>query len=497
MDFLHPADWLVIVAYLAAMIVMGWWLGRGQTSTRDYFLGGKDIPWWGVSLSIIATETSALTFITIPAAVFLEGGNLGFIQVVLGFVTARVILAMFFVPLYFGGEIYSPYQLLRDRFGKASGQTASVFFLIAGTLAAGVRVYVTCIPIELILGIKISWAIVLFVSLSLIYTFLGGIKAVIWTDALQFFFLVGGGLFAAFYIPSLLPQGWSGMMEMAGAAGKLEWLNPLPSSDTLMGMPYNLVMGLVGGAIFGMSTHGADQLIVQRVLTCRNIQDGRRSLILSAVVILPLFLLFLFVGVGLWSYFEVADMKIPLPEGTAGFKQADYVFPIFIITETPVVARGLLIVGILSAAMSSISSALSALASVSTMDLLKPLLKSDDPGRLLRFSKVSTIGWGIVLAAVAFLTRDVKSALPIAFKLTGLTSGGMLGAILLAIIWHRGSSLPVVTGMLTSLAGMIFISVRFGSEVAWPWYAAIGAALTVVTATLLRTILAPPQDPGP
>ncbi len=486
MNFLHTVDWFLIVTYLMAMIAIGWLLGRGQKSTRDYFLGGKDVPWWGVSLSIIATETSALTFIAIPASVFADKGNLGFVQLVFGFILARVVLAVWFVPKYFAGEIYSPYQLLQQKFGNAARNTASVFFLIAGTLAAGVRVYVTCIPIELILGINISTAIILFVTLSLIYTYMGGIKAVIWTDAVQFFFLFGGGLFALFYIPSLMEGSWSQMIDIARASEKLSWLNPTPEAGAPFAMPYNLIMGIIGGMTFGMATHGADQLIVQRVLTCKNIVDGRKALLLSAAVILPLFLVFLWVGVGLSSYYATHQFQIPLPEASVGFKQNDYVFPIFIISETPTFLKGLLIVGILSAAMSSISSALSALASVSTMDLFKQLARDKSDASLMRISRKSTLGWALILALVAFLTRNVETALSIAFKLAGLTVGGMLGAILLALFWEKGSGKAVVGGMLASLIGMAVIQSQFSNVVGWPWYALIGSALTIFVACLLQ-----------
>ncbi|HAV61903.1 MAG TPA: hypothetical protein DCY13_06020, partial [Verrucomicrobiales bacterium] len=366
MTHLSVADWFVIVAYLVGVICFGVRLGRGQKSTRDYFLGSRGISWWGVSLSIVATETSALTFIGVPAIAF--GGNLAFIQIIIGYVIARILLAVVMVPHYFKGEIYSPYQMLGDAFGPGARRTASVFFLIAGTLAAGVRIYVTCIPLQLMLGFGddgIIVAILLFVGLSLIYTYIGGVKAVIWTDAIQFLLLAGGGLFAFIYIPTQLTGGWDAIWPAASEAGKFAWFN---GSFTLAA-PYNIWMGVIGATFLVMSSHGADQLIVQRVLSCRSVGDGRRALALSAVIIFPLFLLFLMVGVLLWVFYQQNAFAITLPEAQPGVGKNDYVFPIFILTEIPVVMKGFLIVAILSAAMSSVSSALSALASVSTMDL--------------------------------------------------------------------------------------------------------------------------------
>src|SRR3954471_6519923 len=221
--YFNPGDWTVIVLYLLGIVGLGVWFGKDQHTTRDYFLGSKNIPWWGIGLSIVAAETSALTIIGVPGMAF--GSDIAFLQMIIGYVIARIILAIVMVPHYFKGEIYSPYQLFADAFGAPARQTAGGFFLISETLAAGVRVYVACIPVQLMLGIKVFPAIVLFVALSLIYTYIGGVKAVIWTDAVQFGLFLAGGLFTIFYIPTLIDGGWAAVMSQAGAAGKTHWLN--------------------------------------------------------------------------------------------------------------------------------------------------------------------------------------------------------------------------------------------------------------------------------
>src|SRR5436190_6364124 len=196
-SYFNFSDWTIIVAYLAGIIGLGVWFGKDQRNTRDYFLGSRNIPWWGIGLSIVAAETSALTIIGVPAMAY--GGDMAFIQMIIGYVIARIILAVVMVPHYFKGEIYSPYQLLENSFGIGARRTASVFFLVMETLAAGVRVYVACIPVQLMLGINVLPSIILFVLLSLIYTYIGGVKAVIWTDAVQFGLFLAGGLFTLFY----------------------------------------------------------------------------------------------------------------------------------------------------------------------------------------------------------------------------------------------------------------------------------------------------------
>src|SRR5436309_4116177 len=235
MKFLSVADWSVIILYLLGIIALGVWFGKDQRNTRDYFLGSKNIPWWGIGLSIVAAETSALTIIGVPAMAY--GENMAFIQMIIGYVIARIILAVVMVPHYFKGEIYSPYQLFANAFGPATRQTAGGFFLISETLAAGVRVYVASIPVKLMLGDKvlgvgtgdpILGAILLFVILSLFYTYVGGVKAVIWTDAVQFGLFLLGGVFALFYIPSLVDGGMNAVFHQAADAGKLHWLNAMP-----------------------------------------------------------------------------------------------------------------------------------------------------------------------------------------------------------------------------------------------------------------------------
>src|ERR1051326_4319754 len=261
-SYFNPADWIVIVLYLLGIIGLGVWFGKDQHNTRDYFLGSKNIPWWGIGLSIVAAETSALTIIGVPSMAY--GGNITFLQIIIGYVIARVILAIIMVPHYFTGEIYSPYQLFANTLGPSARQTAAGFFLLSETLAAGVRVYVASIPVKLMLGDKvlgfgtgdpIFGAILLFIGLSLLYTYIGGVKAVIWTDAVQFGLFLAGGIFTLFYISTFFEGGATQVLSEALAAGKLHWLNPHFS----LAAPFNIWMGIIGGTVMTMSTHGAEQ----------------------------------------------------------------------------------------------------------------------------------------------------------------------------------------------------------------------------------------------
>ena len=512
-SYFSAGDWGVILLYLFGIIALGVWFGKDQHNTRDYFLGSKNVPWWGIGLSIVAAETSALTIIGVPAMAY--GGNIAFLQMIIGYVIARILLAIVLVPHYFKGEIYSPYQLFANTFGPGARQTAGGFFLLSETLAAGVRVYVASIPVKLMLGDRllgfgtgdpILGAILLFVLLSLLYTYVGGVKAVIWTDAVQFGLFLLGGLFALCYIPALVDGGAAAVFARASEAGKLHWLNLAPPPGTswltfLLGSPFNIWMGVIGGTVMVLSSHGAEQLIVQRVLACRSVADGRKALVLSAVVIFPLFLIFLLVGAMLWVFYQGHPFQIALPEPRpgSGIKANDFIFPIFMMTEVPHVLKGFLIVAILSAAMSSVSSALTSLASVSTMDFVKHVLPGKSEGFFLRFSKTSTIIWGAILILIAYLSRQVEFVVNAAFSLRGLTSGALVGGLTLAVFWRKGRALPVVAGMLASLGVMTLIQVlpqwsrtrdfwmaHVGTEIFWPWYPLIGALITIATASVVR-----------
>ncbi len=514
MNQLSAADGAVIVLYLCGIIGLGVVFGRDQRTTRDYFLGSRNVAWWVIGLSIVAAETSALTIIGVPAMAY--GSDLAYVQMILGYMIARIVLAIVMVPHYLRGEIYSPYELFANAFGPAARQTAGGFFLLSETLAAGVRVYVACIPFQLMLGLQVLPAIVLFIALSLIYTYIGGVKAVIWTDAVQFGLFLLGGVFALLFIPTLVDGGWAGVLARADAGGKLHWLNTQFDAAresgfggfvrALLAQPFNLWMGILGGTFVTMSSHGAEQLIVQRVLACRTVADGRKALVLSAVVILPLFLIFLLAGAMLWVFYQSHPFRLPLPEVRpgSGIQANDFIFPIFMLTEVPHVLRGFLIVAILSAAMSSVSSALTSLASVSTMDFVKPLLPRGSEAFYLRFSKGSTLFWAAALMLVAYLSREVTFVLNAAFALRGLTSGALLGGLLLVVFWRQGRAGPVIAGMLASLAAMTAIQLLpklsltralwlrwVGPEIFWPWYTLIGTGITLSVAWAVRGLVRP------
>ena len=526
---LSAGDWVVILLYLGGVTTAGLLLSRGQRTRRDYFLGGRSLSWWTVGLSIVATETSALTFIGVPAmangrlrqgpdgSVLAEGGNLLFLQIVIGYILARVVVAAVMVPHYFRGDVYTPYQLLRRAFGPAPRYLAAVLALVNMCLQAGVRVYVTAIPVMIVArtvlpGWGIWHSIVLFTGVSLVYTALGGIRAVVWTDVIQFFVFFAGGLFALLYIPTLLhapggATGWPALLELGrdklqiwswGLASREAhpglWSWVVASLARLLGGDFNIWMGLVGATVGVMVSHGADQLNVQRVLACRDAAGGRRALLLSAVVVGPQFLVFLLVGVGLYAFylqsgFDFGALPPWDPTGASHEPKADYVFPIFIVTQMPPLVRGFLVAGILASAMSSLTSALSAISSVAVMDLLRPLTRlGQRPGRELAVGRGGTVVAGLALIVIAWWAKDAPLVFNLVFQFAGIFSGAKLGALLLAIWRRRGRGGPVIAGMLTSTAVMalvVWATKRGLLRINWPWYPAIGTLVCLAVARAL------------
>jgi solute:Na+ symporter, SSS family len=523
MQYLKFGDWIVIGIYFVAILWIGLRAGKGQKNARDYFLGGRDISWWAVGFSIVATETSALTFIGVPAISYM--GNYQFIQLIFGYIIARILIAVYMTPLYFKGVVYSPYQMLADKYGEGARRVAGFFFLVTGTLAAGVRVYVVCIPIQLALGVNPMTAILIFVGLSLVYTYFGGLKSVIWTDTAQFILLIFGGLFTFFYLPTLIDGGWGTVFQQAALEDKFKWLDFGLRSTT----PYTLWMGLFGVTFLVMFTHGVDQLIAQRVLACRNAEESRKALYLSAVFIFPMFLLFLGIGTLLWVYYQ--NRPFPIEPVVDGEFKPDFIFPIFIFTVLPTWIKGLLAVGLLSAAMSSVSSALSALASVTIMDFYRPWVEKlkvssgngngngneqgKDGGagesgsaletesdlqstakqdvKDLAHGRLATLIWGVLLIGVSYSFKDAKFLIATALGISGWTAGALLGGVVLAMTRKKNEHpAPLIIGMALSLAAIIWI--QGSTKIAWPWFTPIGLAITLTCALGLHPLFSRRTD---
>jgi SSS family transporter len=497
------ADWVVVGIYLAAVALVALYVSPGQGSTREYFLGGRTIPWWAAALSIIATETSAVTYIGIPREAY--AGDWSFLQLVIGFVAGRLFLAFFFVPVFYRHEVVTVYGYLERRFGGAVRTTAAVLFLLGRVIGSAVRLFAGCLALEVALGWPLEWTIIGLGAFGTLYTIAGGIRAVVWTDVLLGLTFIAGGLIATAYILADLPGGLEGILSDPDLPQKTRVFHAaldFTRSDTLLA-------GLAGGFVLTLATHGTDQDIVQRILTCRDARRGGLSLAASAVMILPLMALFLAVGTLLFFH----GRGSPPP---ADLNQA---FPRFIVTELPAGIRGLVMAGLLAASISSFTSVLNALASTIVTDFYRPLrarlAREAAEGHLVLASRLATLASGIAVIALAVAFRGSKeSVVNLALQVLTYFYGALLGAFLLGIFTRRGTGATVVAGMLASVPAVLLLQVRQLLEdpalapsaargllerlpagvsewiaaavplVAWPYWIIIGTAVTVAVGAI-------------
>jgi SSS family transporter len=465
-------DLVVLLVYLVGVTAWGSWLGRGQRGGTDYFLGNRSLPWLAVMLSVVATETSTLTFLSVPGVAYT--GSLVFLQLALGYLVGRIVVSAVLLPAYYGGSLTTAYHLLERRFGLGVRRFTSGIFMVTRLLADSVRLFATAIPLAVITGWPYPASIVVIGVLTLVYTYAGGIKAVVWVDAVQMGLYLLGALAAVVAIQVLVPGGWTSVLERGASAGKLDVVDL--SFDP--GTAYTLWAGIFGGAVFTMASHGTDQLIVQRLLTCREPWSAQKALVGSGVVVIVQFLLFLMVGLGLWAFYD----------GRA-FATSDEIFARFIVEELPPGVTGLLIAGVFAAAMSSLSSSINSLASATAYDYWAPLVGArDDEARLLRAGKLFTLVWAALLVGGAILFIPLSretAAVEVALGIASLVYGGLLGAFALGVLTKQPGQNAAIAGIATGIGAVVLMR----DQMAWPWYALVGASITFAVGSLMGRVV--------
>ncbi|HSS97312.1 MAG TPA: sodium:solute symporter [Terriglobales bacterium] len=466
---LNKLDFAIIAVYLAGITLFGLRFRKKQRSLRDYFLADRSIPWWAIALSIVAAETSTLTIISTPGLAY--DTNLTFLQVVLGYLVGRIIISFILLPHYFRGELYTAYELIERRFGRSLRSLTAGLFLLTRAAAEGVRIYAVSIVVGIALGTGEVTSIAIITVLTLIYTFEGGLAAVIWTDVVQTIIYVGGTVVGVFTILHLVPGGWDAIQTTAQAAGKLHMFDFTPD----FWRPYTFWAGVIGGAFLTTASHGTDQLIVQRLLAARNQKQSVTALLSSGIAIFVQFGLFMLVGVMLFVYYHVPS---------ATFGKADRIFPTFIVSQMPHGISGLLIAAILAAAMSNLSAALNSLSSTSMLDFYLQRNPQIDEARQLRLSRVSTIIWAIVLFGLAILSlHKVSRVIEVGLSIASVAYGALLGVFLLGVLTRRANERGAIVGMVVGFAGSLFIWLK--TSVPWTWYVALGSAVTFVVGYLV------------
>jgi solute:Na+ symporter, SSS family len=463
----------VLLVYLGGVTVWGAWLGRNQKGGTDYFLGNRSLPWFAVMLSVVATETSTLTFLSIPGVAYT--GSLVFLQLTLGYLLGRIVVSAVLIPAYYAGSLTTAYALLERRFGLGVRRFTSGIFMVTRLLADSVRLFATAIPLAIITGWAYPTSIAVIGMLTLVYTYVGGIKAVVWVDALQMGLYLLGALATVVAIQVLIPGGWPSVLATASEAGKLDVLDVSLSLTTT----YTLWAGVFGGAVFTMASHGTDQLIVQRLLTCRDMGSSQKALVGSGFVVIVQFLVFLVLGLGLWVFY-----------GGRSFETSDEIFPLFIVEQLPPGLTGLLIAGVFAAAMSSLSSSINSLASAAAYDFWAPMVGAqDDEARLLRAGRAFSLLWAaaLIVGAILFipLSRET-AAVEVALGVASLVYGGLLGAFALGVLTKRPGQAAAIVGMACGIGVVTLLR----DQMAWPWYALVGSVITFVVGSLLG-LLAP------
>jgi solute:Na+ symporter, SSS family len=470
---IHPVDLAIVIAYLFGVTALGVWFRREQQDARDYFLGGKTAPWWALAFSIVATETSTLTIIGTPALSYAT--NLTFIQLVFGYLVGRVLIVALFLPGYFRGEFFTAYALIEKRFGARMRAVAASTFLITRAVAEGVRVSAIALVVSVVLGTSEKLAVVIVIALTVLYTFEGGMKAVIWTDVAQLLLYLTGSAVTLGFLLRAIPGGWHEVTQVAAASGnKLQFLDFSVSLAT----KYTFWSGVVGGAFLTMASHGTDQTIVQRLLAARNEKDSRKALLTSGGIVLVQFALFLMVGVLLYVFARHSPLL-------AAGERTDRVLPLFLAREMPVGLAGLMLASIVAVAMSNASGSLNSLAASSILDF-SAAAGRQDAKKLLSLSRWMTLLWGAVLMALGFVFMRWDKVLELGLTVASFPFGCLLGLFLLGTLDKRANTTGALVGMFCGLSAIVAVWKFTG--VAYTWYVLIGSCITFLVGAVISRI---------
>lgn len=467
---LSGVDYLVIGGYLLAITAFGSWFARYQKTTRDYFLTDRSVPWWAICFTIVATETSTLTFIGIPAQSYT--GNMTFLQLALGYIIGRLLVSVLFIPAYFRGDLFTSYELLQKRFGTRVKTLSAVIFLITRSLADGIRLFTTALVIAIVTQVPVTAVVIVLGAAMIVYTMRGGVSAVIWTDVVQMFVYIAGAAAVAIALLNRIDGGWAEVVRVGSDTGRFVFLDTAFDPTRA----YTLWAGLLGGVALTLSTHGTDQYLVQRLLSAKSQRDASTGLVLSGFIVFVQFILFLLIGVMLFAHYQ----QTPLPQELT---RPDQILPIFVVNELQNGLAGFIVAAIVAAALSP---SLNAMAATTVSDFYLPYVNpSADQVTQMRVSKQATVAWGVVQLLVAigaqFMNRSVLDA---GLAVLSFASGSVLGAFLLGTLAPSVRERDTFAGM---IAGLIVMTlVWWATPIAFTWYVLIGAVTTVVVAAVSR-----------
>ncbi len=460
---LHWIDTSIIFLFLIGLMGFGWWQSRLNKTTSDYFLGGKNIPWVVAMFSIVATETSVLTFISIPGIAY--RGNWLFLQLAIGYILGRILVSLFLLPQYFKLGVTSIYEVLGKKFGPEIQKVASAVFLITRILADGIRFLATAVIVQVVTGWSLPASVLVIGGVTLVYSLLGGIRTIVWVDSFQFVLYLAGGLITIFYILVNMEPSAGDAFSQLSEAGKLQILN---FSGDFIHDPYLFISAVIGGMFLSFSSHGADYMMVQRVLGTKDLESGRKAMIGSGLFVFLQFGIFLLAGSLIYIYIGGVELV------------KDREFSTFIIDHLPIGVKGLLLAGILSAAMSTLSSSINSLASSTITDWLKG--EAD-----LRKSRIVSGIWATVLIGIALIFDEGDSAIVImGLQIASFTYGGLLGLFLLSKLDYSFSQISLIIGLISSCLVVFFLK-QIG--LAWTWFIFLSVTTNIIVTILTQGVL--------
>ncbi len=475
-------DWVIVVLYLVGVLIFGIIAGGRQRNTIDYFLGARQIPWLAVCFAVVATETSALTFLSIPGVAYAT--NLNFLQLTFGYIVGRIIVSFLLLPAYYKGELATAYQFLGIRFGKKIRNFASIVFMLTRLAADGVRLFTTAIPLAIILKSSDKFAnwseaqiyvfsIAIISFITFLYTFVGGVRAVIWMDVVQMFIYIGGAIASIIFLLTKIDGGISHVLSFSAEKFKIiNWGFDKPLKE-FFSEPYTLFASLIGGAFLSMASHGADQLIVQRLLTANSLKNSQKALITTGFIIALQFFMFLFLGLMLYTFYNGEKMN------------PNEVFAHFIVNYMPSGISGLIVAGLFAAAMSTLAGSMSSLASSAMMDIYKPYFgKETDERKELLVSRIITAVWAVLLVGSAiFFMGTKKTVVELALSIASFTYGGLLGSFLLGILFKKVDEIDAIIGFIFGIVIMIYVILN--TKIAWTWHTLIGAGTAIIVGNVV------------
>lgn len=500
---MQTLDLVIIVGYLIGITLFGVLFAGKQKTTDEYFVGDRSVPWWAIAMSIVATETSTITFVSVPGIAFAKGGNFQFLQLVLGYMLGRVVISLVFIPLYFKGELQTVYQLLGDRFGSRVKMLASALFVIMRNIADGIRLLLTALVLAAVYTAFVPTAdanmivvgsVIVLGLVMIVFTFYGGMEAVIWVEVVQLVIYIGGAVAAAVILLQNIDGGFAGAVAIGEQFGKFS----LFDFGWDITKTFTFWSGLLGGCFLTMSTHGTDQYLVQRYLCTSKPSSAATALLTSGAVVLGQFIGFLFIGVLLFAFYAPYNLADYAQAGVAGsgvpatmpFSGGDKVFPDFITKSMPTGLSGLVVAAIFAAALSS---SLNSIAATAVNDLYKPFAGGKDDKHFLKVSGWLTVIIGIVQISVAIAVKDANSsALGMALSVASLINGPVLGVFLVGTFLKKAREIHALVGMLASMSLMLYI--LLGTKIAWTWYALIGSVTTFVVSYFATRLLGSSND---